>query len=317
MNLFRKSNDPIKKMEQQIAEANAGNSSGVSSDNNKPNESEKENNKSNSQQKSAADLKFDADMKKHEAEVKARKEYEQKQLEREEQRQKAHEDFMRDLDQPFKTGAGVKIDNLHDLLKNSLYKFSYYSLQGPIKKRLDFLKTLGAAFTTTYDHSESLLKRRGERIMAIEKGYLVKKMNKYLFDDDDVDLLEALAEKLQDKNVESGSGASYANTYAYADDIYDYIKEGREFANLASRLGDSTKGILEKIINKLDQEERLVGMHDDLDSKHFSKLALEFQKFSTYMAKIIDYLVHTTIEQYKNYVHVAQTVTTQYCKSIR
>ena len=312
INLFRKSKDPIKEMEDKMAEANmaAGGGGSAGGETNSSKDNKKEN------QKTSVDLKFEMDMKKHEAEVKERKERERKQREREEERQRKHEEFMRDLDQPFKTGAGVKIDSLQELLKNSLYKFSYYEMRGDIKERLGFLQELTNIFSMTYEHSQSILGRRGEKIMSLDLSYLVKKMNRGLFDDEEADFNKAIEDRLGDRSVQNGSGALQASTYSYADHIYEYIKEGRNFANMAEKLGTVSHNILKKIIRSLESEERMVNMKDDLSTKHFERLALIFQKFSNYMARTINYLVTSTMSEYKACVNIARTVTSQYCKSI-
>lgn len=306
INMFRKNADPIKKLEAKIDMANKvlkvlpdeGGGGGSSSNGGKsPQEQMDEIHKKNQE--------------KREQEI---KDMEKKRREKEEEYEKRREEFVKNSDQPFKTGAGVKINSLKEILKNSLYKFSYYEMRGSIQKRFDFVQDFTSVFTKTYEHSDLVLSRHPDRIMKTESSYLVNKMNSGLFGEDDVDVNEALADILDDLGVPNGSGARQAHVYSYADHIYDYIHKGRDFGDIVNKLGNTTENIFKKIIGSLEKQERLDGMNKDLSDKHFSKLSIIFQKFSNYTAKVINYLITTTMSEYRSCVEIAQTVTSQYCK---
>lgn len=248
---------------------------------------------------------------KREAEI---KEMERKRREKEKEREQKNEEFKKDLNQPFKTGAGVKIDSLHGLLSESLYKFSYYERRGDIQKRITFIKDFMTVFDMTYSHSESVLVRNPARILRTDPSYLVNRMNRSLFSEDDVDIDEALADVLGDYSVPNGSGAMQAHVYSYADHIYEYIQGGREFANAVDKFGKNSEQTLKKIIDSLEKQEKMVGMSNELTDVHFSRLSTMFQKFSNYVAKVTYYLISTTMSEYKHCVDIAQVVTTHYCR---
>lgn len=306
INMFRKNADPIKKLEAKIDMANKvlkvlpdeGGGGGSSSNGGKsPQEQMDEIHKKNQE--------------KREQEI---KDMEKKRREKEEEYEKRREEFVKNSDQPFKTGAGIKIDSLQGLLSESLYKFSYYERRGDIQKRIDFVKDFMTIFNMTYSHSESVLVRHPDRILRTDSSYLVNRMNQSLFSEEDVDINEALADVLGDYSVPNGSGAMQARVYSYADHIYDYLQGGREFADMVDKFGKSSEQTLKKIIDSLEKQERLDGMNKDLSDKHFSKLSIIFQKFSNYTAKVINYLITTTMSEYRSCVEIAQTVTSQYCK---
>jgi hypothetical protein len=245
------------------------------------------------------------------------KDMEKKRREKEEEYEKRREEFVKNSDQPFKTGAGIKIDSLQGLLSESLYKFSYYERRGDIQKRIDFVKDFMTIFNMTYSHSESVLVRHPARILRTDSSYLVNRMNQSLFSEEDVDINEALADVLGDYSVPDGSGAMQAHVYSYADHIYDYLQGGREFAAMVDKFGKSSEQTLKKIIDSLEKQEKMVGMSDELTNAHFSRLSTIFQKFSNYVAKVTHYLISTTMSEYKQCVEIAQVVTTHYCRMMR
>ena len=310
VNIFRKSKDPIKRMEAQISDANKNRedpqpSGGGGGGGSTPNAEEK---------KSPQEQMDELNRKRQEDLDKEIKNMEKERREKEEKQQRKNEEFERDLNQPFKTGAGVKIDSLKDLLSESMYKFSYYERRGSIQKRLDFIKDFISIFNMTYSHSESVLVRHPARILRTDSSYLVNRMNQSLFSEDEVDLNEALADILDDVSVSNGSGAMQAHVYAYSDHIYDYIQGGREFADMVNKFGRNAEQVLKKIINSLEKQEKMTGMSDELTDTHFSKLSIIFQKFSNYVAKVTHYLTTTTMSEYKQCVDIAQVVTTHYCR---
>lgn len=310
MNIFRKNNDPVKKLEAKIADANknaenppsgGGGGGGSSAEAKKtPQEQMEELAKKNQE--------------KRESEI---KEMERERREKEKERERKNEEFKKDLDQPFKTGAGIKIDSLQELLSESLYKFSYYERRGDIQKRIDFVKDFITIFNMTYSHSESVLVRHPARILRTDSSYLVNRMNQSLFSEEDVDVDEALADVLGDYSVPNGSGAMQAHVYSYADHIYSYLQCGREFADMVDKFGKNSEQTLKKIIDSLEKQEKMVGMSNELTDVHFSKLSIIFQKFSNYVAKVIHYLISTTMSEYKQCVEIAQVVTTHYCRMMR
>lgn len=309
INIFRKNNDPIKKLEAKIDMANKvlkvlpdeGGGGGSSSNGGKsPQEQMDEIHKKNQE--------------KREQEI---KDMEKKRREKEEEYEKRREEFVKNSDQPFKTGAGIKIDSLQGLLSESLYKFSYYERRGDIQKRIDFVKDFMTIFNMTYSHSESVLVRHPARILRTDSSYLVNRMNQSLFSEEDVDINEALADVLGDYSVPNGSGAMQAHVYSYADHIYDYLQGGREFAAMVDKFGKSSEQTLKKIIDSLEKQEKMVGMSDELTNAHFSRLSTIFQKFSNYVAKVTHYLISTTMSEYKHCVEIAQVVTTHYCRMMR
>jgi hypothetical protein len=304
INIFRKNTDPIKKLEAKIDMANKvldampGGGGGSSSNGGKsPQEQMDEITKKNQE--------------KREQEI---KDMEKKRREKEEEYEKRREEFVKNSDQPFKTGAGIKIDSLQGLLSESLYKFSYYERRGDIQKRIDFVKDFMTIFNMTYSHSESVLVRHPARILRTDSSYLVNRMNQSLFSEEDVDINEALADVLGDYSVPNGSGAMQAHVYSYADHIYDYLQGGREFAAMVDKFGKSSEQTLKKIIDSLEKQEKMVGMSDELTNAHFSRLSIIFQKFSNYVAKVTHYLISTTMSEYKHCVEIAQVVTTHYCR---
>lgn len=309
INIFRKNNDPIKKLEAKIDMANKvlkvlpdeGGGGGSSSNGGKsPQEQMDEIHKKNQE--------------KREQEI---KDMEKKRREKEEEYEKRREEFVKNSDQPFKTGAGIKIDSLQGLLSESLYKFSYYERRGDIQKRIDFVKDFMTIFNMTYSHSESVLVRHPDRILRTDSSYLVNRMNQSLFSEEDVDINEALADVLGDYSVPNGSGAMQAHVYSYADHIYDYIQGGREFADMVDKFGKNSEQTLKKIIDSLEKQEKMVGMSNELTDAHFSRLSIIFQKFSNYVAKVTHYLISTTMSEYKHCVEIAQVVTTHYCRMMR
>lgn len=306
INIFRKNNDPVKKLEAKIDMVNKvlkvlpdeGGGGGSSSNGGKsPQEQMDEIHKKNQE--------------KREQEI---KDMEKKRREKEEEYEKRREEFVKKSDQPFKTGAGIKIDSLQGLLSESLYKFSYYERRGDIQKRIDFVKDFMTIFNMTYSHSESVLVRHPDRILRTDSSYLVNRMNQSLFSEEDVDINEALADVLGDYSVPNGSGAMQARVYSYADHIYDYLQGGREFADMVDKFGKSSEQTLKKIIDSLEKQEKMVGMSNELTDTHFSRLSIIFQKFSNYVAKVTHYLISTTMSEYRSCVEIAQTVTSQYCK---
>lgn len=309
INIFRKNNDPIKKLEAKIDMANKvlkvlpdeGGGGGSSSNGGKsPQEQMDEIHKKNQE--------------KREQEI---KDMEKKRREKEEEYEKRREEFVKNSDQPFKTGAGIKIDSLQGLLSESLYKFSYYERRGDIQKRIDFVKDFMTIFNMTYSHSESVLVRHPDRILRTDSSYLVNRMNQSLFSEEDVDINEALADVLGDYSVPNGSGAMQARVYSYADHIYDYLQGGREFADMVDKFGKNSEQTLKKIIDSLEKQEKMVGMSNELTDAHFSRLSIIFQKFSNYVAKVTHYLISTTMSEYKHCVEIAQVVTTHYCRMMR
>ena len=310
INIFRKNNDPIKKMEAKIADANknaenppsgGGGGGGSSAEAKKTPQEQMEELAKKNQEKLEDEI----------------KEMERKRHEKEKERERKNEEFKKDLNQPFKTGAGIKIDSLQELLSESLYKFSYYERRGDIQKRIDFIKDFMTVFNMTYSHSESVLVRHPDRILRTDSSYLVNRMNQSLFSDEDVDINEALADVLDDYSVPNGSGAMQAHVYSYADHIYSYIQGGREFADMVDKFGKISEQTLKKIIDSLEKQEKMVGMSNELTDAHFSKLSIIFQKFSNYVAKVTHYLISTTMSEYKHCVEIAQVVTTHYCRMMR